>query len=116
MTDKAEIDALVDAEIDAVLKAKRRAERDEIAFQLRRKAAAAEYDKINARHPVEDKYGGLGPEGHAARLKEMDRRAAEDMAWMDRVNSRPIEGGIVRGRRASIGPGGEGFEIKRGGT
>ena len=114
MTDKAEIDALVDAEIDAVLKAKRRAERDEIAFQLRRKAAAAEYDKINARHPVEDKYGGLGPEGHAARLKEMDRRAAEDMASMDRSNARVPEGAATRAARADSAGGSSGFRIKRG--
>jgi len=112
MTDKAEIDALVDAEIDAVLKAKRRAERDEIAFQLRRKAAAAEYDKINARHPVEDKYGGLGPEGHAARLKAMDARAKADMESMDRSNSRPVEGSLAA-RRADQKGGGAGFEVKR---
>jgi hypothetical protein len=113
MTDKAEIDALVDAEIDAVLKAKRRAERDEIAFQLRRKAAAAEYDRINARHPVEDKYGGLGPAGHAARLKDMDARARADMEHMDRSNSRPVPGSLAA-RRADSAGGSSGFEVKRG--
>jgi hypothetical protein len=112
----AQIERELAAQVEREFEAEMNRKRFEIAARLRREAAGREYDRINARHPIEDKYGGLGPEGHAARLKEMDRRAAEDMASMDRSNARVPEGAAMRGRRASIGPGGEGFEIKRGGT
>ena len=79
-------------------------------MELRREAERKHYDRINAKHPVEDQYGGLGPEGHAARLKAMDLRARADNEHMDRVNSRPVPGSLAHQR--SLIPGSEGFRIK----
>jgi hypothetical protein len=116
---EAEFNAQVDAELNAKIEAELQAElarkRAEIAFRLRREAAAKEYDRINAKHPIEDKYGGLGPEGHAARLAAMDAARVADKEWHDRVNSRPIEGSLLDQRkRAALTPGSEGFEIRPG--
>jgi hypothetical protein len=89
----------------------------EVIAELRREADREWYDRVNKKHPVEDKYGGLGPEGHAARLKEMDRRAAEDMASMDRSNARVPEGAATRAaRRADSAGGASGFRVKGAGS
>jgi hypothetical protein len=107
---KSELDARVEAELAAEMARKR----EEIAFRLRREAAAKEYDRINARHPIE---GPGDPKVEAARRAAMDKRAAEDMASMDRSNARVPDGSLVHQRpRASIGPGGEGFTVKRPGS
>ena len=111
----AQIERELAAQVERELEAEMSRKRFEIARRLRREAEMREYDRINARHPIEDKYGGLGPEGHAARLKAMAARAKADNEWMDRVNSRPVAGQLVRGPRASMG-GGEGFTIKTGGV
>jgi hypothetical protein len=69
---EAELNAIVESKLAARLAARLQADRDrvrmEVVMELRREAERKHYDRINARHPIEDKYGGLGPEGHAARL------------------------------------------------
>jgi hypothetical protein len=114
-----ELTAIVEAKLAEALAARLRAERqrirEEVVSSLRREAERAHHARINARHPIEDKYGGLGPEGHAARLKAMDARARAANAHMDEVNSRPVPGGLLDQRsRASLAPGSEGFEIHPG--
>ena len=114
-----ELNAIVEAKLAEALAARIKAERDrirlEVVSSLRREAERAHYDKINQRHPVEDKYGGLGPEGHAARLAAMDARAKAANEHMDAVNQRPVPGGLLDQRsRAALVPGGEGFEIHPG--
>jgi hypothetical protein len=117
MTTEDELNAKIEAELQAQIEAEVQAEmgrkRAEIARRLRREAEMREYDRINRRHPIEDKYGGLGPEGHAARLKAMDAARVADKEWHDRVNSRPVEGSLLHQRtRASLAPGSEGFRFK----
>jgi hypothetical protein len=117
MTDEAEFNAQVDAELNAKIEAELQAElarkRAEIAFRLRREAAAKEYDRINAKHPIEGPLAGLTPEQHRARLAAMDARAKADAESMDRSNSRPVPGGLLDQRsRASLTPGSEGLEIR----
>jgi hypothetical protein len=116
---EAELNAIVEAKLAdrlaARLKADREAVRMGVIMELRREAERAHYDRINAKHPIEDKYGGLGPEGHAARLAAMDARAKAANAHMDEVNARPVEGSLVHTKqRAALVPGGEGFEIHPG--
>jgi hypothetical protein len=72
----------------ARLQADREAVRTEVIRELRREADRAWYDRVNRKHPIEDRYSGLGAEGHAARLREMDRRAKADFAAMDEANRR----------------------------
>ena len=114
---EAELDAIVEAKLAAALAARIKAERDrirlEVVSSLRREAERKHYDRINKRHPVEDRYGGLGKAGHEARLRAMDIRAKAANAHMDAVNSRPVPGGLLDQRsRASLVPGSEGFKIK----
>jgi hypothetical protein len=112
----AELNAIVEAKLEAELAARLQADRErvraEVIMELRREAERAHYDRVNAKHPIEDKYGGLGPEGHAARLRAMAEGVRRDCAKMDAANAKPAPGAFVRGPRASMG-GGEGFEIKR---
>src|ERR1700724_3406413 len=105
--DEAELSKIVEAKLAdrlaARLKADREAVRMEGIMELRREAERKHYDRINARHPIEDKYGGLGPEGHAARLAAMDARARAANAHMDAVNARPVEGSLMHRRsRAAL--------------
>jgi hypothetical protein len=111
----AQVDAELNAKIEAELQVELARKRAEIAFRLRREAAAKEYDRINRKHPVEDKYGGLGPEGHAARLAAMSAAAAKTNAEMDAANARPIEGSLLDQRKRAASAGGSaGFEIRPG--
>jgi hypothetical protein len=109
-----ELSRIVEAKLADRLAARLQADRErvraEVVDELRREAARQHYDRINARHPIEDKYGGLGPEGHAARLAAMDARAKAANAHMDEVNSRPVPGSLAHQR--SLIPGSEGFRIK----
>ena len=112
-----ELNRIVEAKLAdrlaARLQADREAVRTEVVMGLRREAEREWYARINARHPVEDKYGGLGPEGHAARLKAMAEGAKRDKEWHDRVNSRPIEGSLLDQRRRADSKGGSaGFRVK----
>jgi hypothetical protein len=111
--ENAKIERELQAQIERELQAEMAKKREEIAFKLRREAFSKEMDRINRRHPIEDKYSGLTPEAHAARLREMDKRAKADMEWMDRVNARPVPGSLAATRADQKG-GGSGFEIKRG--
>jgi hypothetical protein len=112
-----ELSRIVEAKLADRLAARLQADRErvraEVVDELRREAERAHHARINARHPIEDKYGGLGPEGHAARLKAMDARAKAAMEHMDAVNARPIEGSLLDQRkRAALVPGAEGFRFK----
>ena len=111
---EAELTQIVEAklaeQLAARLQADRQRIREEVITALRREAERKHYDRINARHPIEDKYGGLGPEGHAARLAAMDARAKAANEHLDRVNSRPVEGSLRHQR--SLVPGSEGFRVK----
>jgi hypothetical protein len=117
--DEAELNALVESKLADRLAARLAADRErvrmEVVMELRREASRRHYDRINARHPIEDKFGGLGPAGHAERLRQMDARAKAANAHMDEVNSRPVPGGLLDQRsRAALVPGAEGFEIHPG--
>jgi hypothetical protein len=112
-----ELDAIVEARLDARLEARLQADRQrvrqEVVDELRREATRQHYDRINRKHPVEDQFGGLGPEGHAERLRVMAAGVNRDMEKMDRANARPVEGSLVHQRsRASLIPGAEGFKFK----
>jgi len=116
--DEAELAKIVEAKLEAELATRLQADRDrvrtEVIMSLRREAERRHYDKINSKHPIEDKYSGLGREGHEARLKAMDIRRAAAAAHMDAVNARPVEGSLAHQR--SLVPGSEGFRIKQGVT
>jgi hypothetical protein len=107
----ARVEAELNAAIDRELQAEMAHKRAEIAFRLRREAAAKEYDRINARCPAQDKYTGLTREQHEARLREMDKRARADMASMDASNARVVSGTLKAQRVAKAG-GGAGFKIR----
>jgi hypothetical protein len=115
--DEAELSRIVESKLAAALAARLEADRQRIRAEvvdgLRRAETKAHYDKINARAPIEDQYGGLTPEQHRARLRAMDARAKADNAAMDAANARPVSGSLLDQRsRASLAPGSEGFEIR----
>ena len=106
----AQVEAELNAQIDAELQAELVRKRMEIARRLRREAASRQYDRINARHPIE---GPGDPKVEAARRAAMDAAVKKDMADMDRANARVIEGSLVHQRsRAALVPGSEGFRFK----
>jgi hypothetical protein len=106
----AQVEAELNAQIDRELQAEMQAKRVEIARRLRREAVSREYDRINARHPIQ-RPGD--PKAEAARRAAMAAGAKADKEWMDRVNSRPIDGSLLDQRkRAALVPGSEGFRIK----
>jgi hypothetical protein len=116
--DEAELSRIVEAKLEAALAARLEADRQRIRAEvvdgLRREAERAHYDKINARHPIEDQYGGLGKAGHEARLKAMSAAAAKTNSEMNAVNQRAPEGSLVHQRsKASLTPGAEGFRFKQ---
>jgi hypothetical protein len=113
----ADIEAAINAEIEAGLVADRAKRREELYHAARRKIDAAHYDRINRKHAVEGPLAGLTPEQHRARLKAMDAAVKRDMAAMDAANAKPVEGTLLfQRRKASMGPGSEGFKIKPGCT
>jgi hypothetical protein len=105
----AQVEAELNKQIDAELKIELAAKRQEIARRLRREAVSREYDRINARHPIQ---GPGDPKAEAERVAAMRAGAARDAEHMARVNSRPVEGSLEHRRRASLIPGSEGFRIK----
>jgi hypothetical protein len=112
-----ELNAIVDAKLEAELAARLAADRQRVKMQvvdqIRREAERAHYARINARHPIENKYSGLTAEQHEARIAAMRAGAARDAEHMARVNSRPVEGSLVHQRKqAALTPGSEGFAIK----
>jgi hypothetical protein len=112
-----ELSAIVESKLADRLAARLQADRDrvraEVIAELRREADRVWYNRVNARHPVEDKYGGLGPEGHAKRRAIMAAGAKADAEWMDRVNARPVPGSLAA-TRADQASGSSGFRIKSG--
>jgi hypothetical protein len=108
MTD--EIEAELQAQIEAELQAEMGRKRMEIARRLRREAEMKEYDRINARHPIQDP---LPPEVEARRRAIMNAGAKADTEWMDRVNARPVPGSLAATRADRAG-GSSGFRIKSG--
>jgi hypothetical protein len=112
--DENELNRIVESKLAEQLAARLKADRErvraEVVMELRREAERAHHARVNARHPVEDRYAGLGREGHAARLAAMDARAKAANEHMDRVNSCPVPGSLAHKR--SLIPGSEGFEIK----
>jgi hypothetical protein len=112
----ADIEAAINAEIEAGLAADRAKRREELYYAARRKIDAAHYDRINAKAPVEGPLAGLTPEQHAARLREINKRVAADMAAMDAANARPVEGSLLYQRKQASMGGSEGFKIKSGGS
>jgi hypothetical protein len=114
-----ELNAIVDAELakrlEAELQARRERVRQEVVLQLRREAERAHHAKINARHPIETRLGGLTEEQEAERLRIIDERSRAAREHLDRVNSRPTPGAAVRGlrpKRSDSAGGGSGFVIK----
>jgi hypothetical protein len=111
-----ELNVIVESKLADRLAARLQADRDrvrlEVISEIRREADRAWYDRINRRAPIEDKYGGLGPEGHAKRLALMDAGAKADKEWHDRVNSQPIPGSLATGAADQMG-GASGFRVKR---
>jgi hypothetical protein len=111
---ESELNALVEARLEAELAARLAADRErvrmEVVSELRREAERKHYDRINSKHPVEDRYGGLGAEGHAARLKAMDARARAEAARLDAINQRPVPGTLAHQR--SLIPGSEGITVR----
>jgi hypothetical protein len=107
------VDAKLADALAARLEADRARVRADVIAELRRAEERAWYDRVNRRHPIEDKYSGLGAEGHAARIAAMRIGAARDAAHMAEVNSRPIPGSLVHQRKqAALTPGSEGFKFK----
>jgi hypothetical protein len=112
-----ELNEIVERKLAEALAARMKAERDRIRLEvvdgLRREAERKHYDRINSRHPVEDRFGGLGKAGHEARLRQMDAAAKAANEHMDRVNAKPVPGGLLDQRsRAALTPGSEGFKFK----
>jgi hypothetical protein len=110
MPDQNDFEARINAEVEAGLVLELAKKREELAFAARRRATAAEYDRINRRAPIEDKYAGLGREGHKARLKAMREGAARANAEMDAANAKVVSGDL-RAQRADNAGGSAGFKI-----
>jgi hypothetical protein len=106
-----EFDAMVEAELAADFRIAKENKRAEIAERLRREETKKWHDRVNARHPTEDRYSGLGPEGYARRLREMAERARADNEQMDRANARVVDGNLKAQRAAKAG-GSAGFKIR----
>jgi hypothetical protein len=115
----AQIERELQAQIERELAAEMNRKRMEIARRLRREAEMKEYDRINRRHPIQDRLAGLTPEQDAERQRVMRERAAKTFEEMDEAEARGrarVAAEVMRGRRASIGPGSEGFRVKRPGS
>src|SRR6476660_3376199 len=107
---KAQNERELQAQIDRELEDEMHRKRVEIDARLRREAFSKEMDRINRRHPIQDALAGLTPKQHQARLDAMAAGAKADKEWMDRVNSRPIEGTLLHQRsRADSAGGSAGF-------
>ena len=114
---EAELNAIVESKLADRLAARLQADRErvraDVIAEMRREAERKHYDRINARHPVEDKFGGLTAEQHAERLRQMDARAKADALRMDAINARLIEGSLLHQKsHAALTPGSEQFKFK----
>jgi hypothetical protein len=114
MTDE-ELNRIVEAKLADRLAARKLAEearlRAEIAAEIRREETKKWHDRVNARHPIQDKYAGLTREQHEARLKAMAEGARRDAEQMAHANAKVVDGSL-RAQRAAAKGGGAGFTIK----
>jgi hypothetical protein len=104
-----ELNAVVEAKLEAELAARLQADRDRVRAEVREIRRTAErewYERINRRAPIE---GPGDPRVEAERRRQMDLRAKADMESMNRSNSRPIEGSLLDQRSRA----GQGFRIKQ---
>ena len=76
------VDAKLAEQLAARLQADRARMRQEVVDEIRREAERAHYARINARHPIEDKYSGLTREQHEARIAAMRLGAQRDAEHM----------------------------------
>jgi hypothetical protein len=106
------VESRLEARLAARLAADRERVRQEVIMELRREIDREHYDKINARHPIQDKYAGLTREQHEARLKMMSERSAQVNREMDEINARPAPGTLAATRAADRAGGSSGFKIK----
>ena len=109
------IDAKLAARLEAEVAARRERVRTEVFLQLRREAERAHYDRINAKAPIESKLAGLTVEQERERQRQMSERTRLTMAKMDKANSAPVSGQVVRGlrpKRVDGAGGAAGFTIK----
>jgi hypothetical protein len=93
----AEIEREIDAKLESELQARRAQLREDIALRMRRAAAFAHLDRVNARHPIMDPLCGLTVEQEAERQRQMAERTRLSNEKMDRANAR-----VVPGMRASL--------------
>jgi hypothetical protein len=110
-----ELNAFVESKLADRLAARLAADRErvrqEVIMELRREAEREWYDRINRRHPTQDKYAGLTREQHEVRLKAMSAAAAKANAEMDAANAKVVEGDL-RAQRAARKGGGAGFTVR----
>jgi hypothetical protein len=107
----AQIEAELRDSIERELEIEMNRKRIAIADRLRREAFAKEMDRINQRHPIQDRLAGLTPAQDAERQRLMREGARRDAEHMARSNARPIEGSLAARRADSVG-GGAGFRVK----
>jgi hypothetical protein len=105
------VEARLADRLAARLAADRERVRQEVIMELRREIDREHYDRINARHPIQDKYAGLTREQHEERLRIMSERAAQANREMDEANARVVDGSLKAQRAAKAG-GSAGFRIK----
>jgi hypothetical protein len=110
MTDN-DFEARINAEVEAGLAAELARKREELAFQARRRATAAEYDRINRKHPIESVLAGLTPEQDAERRRIMSEGVRRDMESMNASNAKVVDGDLRAVRAAGKG-GSAGFTVK----
>jgi hypothetical protein len=93
----ARIEAELNAQIDAELQAEVARKRMEIARRQRREAASREYDRINARHPIQ---GPGDPKAEAARRAAMAplraMRLLHDEIYGDGTGRRFLRGAYLK--------------------
>lgn len=111
----AAIEAEIDRRLEAELQARRSQLREEIALRMRREAAAAHYDRINARHPIQDRLAGLTQAEEDERQRIMAARSKATYAKMDAANARLVPGQVahsLRTKRVDGVGGSSGFKIR----
>ena len=88
--------------------------REEIVARMQHEAQMKHLDRINARHPIQDKLAGLTPEQEAQRQRDMAARTKASSEKMDRANARVVPGSraALRAARADGAGGGSSFRIR----
>jgi hypothetical protein len=86
-----------------------------VILEMRREADRAHHAKINSRHAIQDRLAGLTQEEENERQRQMAERTRISNEKMDKANSRPVDGQVMRGmrpKRVDAVGGGSGFTIK----